>query len=262
MSTPRAAERCIDLNADVGEGYPDDQIVPLVTSANVACGAHAGDETTMRATLRLARAHGVRVGAHPGFADRAGFGRHVTTRDPAAIAQLVGEQIATLARVAADEGIVLSHVKPHGALYALAADDDAIADAIAATVAQLVPAAQLIGRARSRGLARASAHGLVVLAEGFADRAYLRDGTLAPRDRAGALIEDPREAARRALQLASAGTVDTLDGTTLALHVDTICLHGDAPDAAGRARTVHAALRAAGVRLAAPGPTTTSRPPS
>ena len=252
MSGAPPPAKSIDLNADVGEGYADAELLPLVTSANVACGAHAGDAASMRATLELAHALGVRSGAHPGFPDRSGFGRRITTRDPAAIAALVGEQITALLRIAAQLDAAVAHVKPHGALYNLSAVDDAVADAIAATVARLLPAARLVGLAGSCSLVAASRHGLVAVAEGFVDRAYLRDGTLAPRALDGAIIADPHEAARRAVQLATGASVTTLDGATVTLHVDTLCLHGDAPGAAARARLVRTALLAAGVEVTAP----------
>jgi UPF0271 protein len=250
--SPTVVGRRIDLNADVGEGYRDDELLALVTSANVACGAHAGDAATMRATVRLARALGVRVGAHPGFADRAGFGRRIGSRDPAVIADLVAAQIAALARIAAEEGVTLAHVKPHGALYNLAAIDDEVADAVAATVARCAPGAHLMGLAGSRALHAARRHGVIAEAEGFADRGYLGDGTLAPRERAGALLDAPADAARQAVRLACDGAVTTLDGATLTLQVDTLCLHGDAPDAAARARAVRVALLDASVRLSPP----------
>ncbi|HEY8513917.1 MAG TPA: 5-oxoprolinase subunit PxpA [Candidatus Binatia bacterium] len=242
----------IDLNADVGEGYADAEVMPFVTSANVACGAHAGDAATMRATVLLARAHGVAVGAHPGFPDRAGFGRTITTRSPEEIERLVVEQVERLAAIAARQGVTLAHVKPHGALYNLAAVDDEVADAVARATARVLPGTRLFGLAGSRGLERARAAGLVAVAEAFADRAYLEDGTLAPRTLPGAVIEDPRRTAERAVRLACEGRIETLDGDELALEADTLCLHGDTPGAGATARAVHAALRDAGVQLVAP----------
>lgn len=240
----------IDLNADVGEGYDDAALIPLVTSANVACGAHAGDAATMRATVRLARAHGVAVGAHPGFPDRAGFGRRVTTEDPEAIAALIVEQVERLAAIARDEGVPLVHVKPHGALYNRSAVDRTIADAVARAVARVHPGTRLVGLAGSPSLDAARAAGLTPVAEAFADRAYLADGTLAPRTRAGAVIEDVDHAASRAVKLVTTGTIDAIDGSLLHITAHTLCLHGDTSDAATRARNVRTALSAAGVTLA------------
>lgn len=245
----------IDLNADVGEGCDDAAVVPLVTSANVSCGAHAGDDVVIRATLRVARAHAVAVGAHPSFPDRAGFGRRITTRDPLAISDLVAGQIAHLAGLAAAEGVVLTHVKPHGALYSLAARERGIADALARGVARVLPGTRLVLLAGSTALAAARHAGLVPVAEAFVDRAYLHDGSLAPRDVAGAVIEDVGDAVRRAVALARREPIPTLDGRLLHVSADTLCLHGDTPGAAARARAVRDALAAAGVRLAPPGST-------
>jgi UPF0271 protein len=253
--TASAGPLRIDLNADLGEGCDDAAIVPLVTSANVSCGAHAGDERVIHATLQAARAHGVAVGAHPSFPDREGFGRRITTRDPGAIADLVAEQVAHLAVVAAAEGVVLAHVKPHGALYNLAAADRSVAAAVARGVARVLPATRLVVLAGSLALGAARDAGLVPVAEAFVDRAYLGDGTLAPRDRAGAVVEDVATATARAVALARHEPVAALDGRRLRITADTLCLHGDTPGAAARARAVRAALIDAGIRLAAPGTT-------
>lgn len=242
----------IDLNADVGEGARDGEVLRFVSSANVACGGHAGDEATMRATVRLALRHGVRVGAHPGFPDRAGFGRTVTTRDVSAIESLVAEQVRALAEIARAEGATLAHVKPHGALYNLSARDPVIAAAVARAVRAAAPGVRLVGLAASRSLDAARDAGLTALAEGFVDRGYRADGTLAPRDGEGALVEDPAEAARRALALARGEAIATVDGAPLVLRCDTLCLHGDTPGAPRIARAVRAALDAAGVLVAAP----------
>ena len=255
MPAAPAARWRIDLNADVGEGCDDAVIVPLVTSANVSCGAHAGDDDVIRATLRVARAHGVAVGAHPSFPDRAGFGRRITARDPLAITDLVAAQVTHLAALAAAERVTLAHAKPHGALYNLAAVDRGIADAVARGVAHVLPGTRLVVLAGSPALDAARDAGLVPVAEAFVDRAYLDDGTLAPRDRAGAVVEDLAAAAHRALALARGEPILSLDGHALQVAAETLCLHGDAPDAAARARAVRAALEAAGVRLAAPGTT-------
>jgi len=247
-----AGTRCIDLNADVGEGCDDAGLIPLVSSANVACGAHAGDEETMRTAIRIARANAVAVGAHPGYPDRATFGREVSTREPGAIATLVAEQVARFAAIARDEGAALAHVKPHGALYNLSATDPAIAAAIARAVARVAPGAQLVGLAGSCSLAAARDAGLVAVGEAFVDRAYRSDGTLAPRAEPGASIEDVAAAASRAVTLATTGTVRSLDGVVLQLAAQTLCLHGDTPGAVTRAHAVRRALVAAGVRIAAP----------
>lgn len=250
-----SAHRRIDLNADVGEGHDDAALLPHVTSANVSCGAHAGDDETIRATLRIARAHGVAVGAHPSFPDRAGFGRRITTRDPASIARVVAEQVAHLVGLAATEGVTLEHVKPHGALYNLAAVDREVAGAVARGVAAVLPGTRLVGLAGSQALAAARAAGLVPLGEAFVDRAYLGDATLAPRDRPGAVVEDLASAVRQAVALARGEPIAALDGGELCIAADTLCLHGDTPGAAARARAVHDALRAAGIPVRSPGAT-------
>jgi len=241
----------IDLSADVGEGCDDGPLLPLVSSVNVSCGAHAGDEATIRATLRSARAHGLAIGAHPSFADREGFGRRVTSRDPAVIADIVAAQVAHLARLAADEGVTLAHVKPHGALYNLAASDRQVADAVARGTASVLPRTRLVVLAASVALDAARAAGLQAVAEAFVDRAYLDDGTLVPRDRAGAVIEDRATAAQRALALVRGAPLHSIEGRLLRITADTLCLHGDTPGATARAGAVRAALGAAGVVVAA-----------
>lgn len=251
MSAHDAATPSIDLNADVGEGHDDAALVPLVTSVSVACGAHAGDEATMRATIRIARAHGVAVGAHPSYPDRAGFGRQITTRDPAEIALLVAEQVARFLSIARDEGATLAHVKPHGALYNLSAVNPVVAAAIADAVARVAPGVRLVGLAGSCSLTAAFQAGLRPVGEAFPDRGYLVDATLAPRDRAGASIEDATVAAQRAVRLATTRTIETLDGTVVRVAAQSLCLHGDTPDAPARAAAVRAALLAAGVRISA-----------
>ena len=204
------------------------------------------------ATIRIARAHGVAVGAHPGFLDRAGFGRQITTRDPAEIAALVKEQVARFAAIARDEGAALAHVKPHGALYNLSAVNPVVAAAIADAVARVAPGTRLVGLAGSCSLTGAFQAGLRPVAEAFPDRGYLADGTLAPRDRAGAAIADVAVVAQRAVRLATTGAIETLDGTVVRVAAQSLCLHGDSPDAPQRAAAVRAALLAAGVRIAAP----------
>lgn len=249
----------IDLNADVGESFgayalgADAALMPVITSANVACGFHAGDPGVMRETVTLAREHGVAIGAHPGFADLAGFGRREMGLTPREVEDLVVYQIGALAGVAAAHGLVLQHVKPHGALYNMAARDAALADAIARAVASVdrslvlfgLPASQLIGAARRRGLRAAC--------EAFADRAYEADGSLVPRSQPGAVIHDPRVVVARAVEMARDRTVAARDGTRVALQVDTICVHGDTPDAAHLASEIRKALNGAGVEVSAVG---------
>lgn len=225
----------IDLNADMGEGAgADEALLGLVSSANIACGAHAGDPSVMRRTVRAARAAGVAIGAHPGFPDREHFGRRDLQMSAPAIEDSVLHQIAGLAGVAAAEGAALAHVKPHGALYNMAAKDQAMADAIARAIATFDPALVMVGLPASALEHAAGKAGLAFAAEGFADRAYEADGSLVSRAKPGALITDPAAAADGALRLARAG------------HVRTICIHSDTPGAVAIAAAVRRALDEAG----------------
>jgi UPF0271 protein len=241
----------IDFNCDLGEGCGDDAaILPMVSSASIACGGHAGDDATMRATLRLCRAHGVVAGAHPSFEDREHFGRRALPLPAADIARAVKAQIERLAAIAAGEGMRLVHVKPHGALYNVAADDREVADAIAATVKAFDPSLVLFGLSGSALTDAGTAHGLRVAHEVFAERGYDRRGRLLPRGSDGAVIESLDAAIVQVRRLATRGEVVAHDGSVVALRADTLCLHGDRSDAAQFARAVRAALEADGVAIA------------
>ena len=229
----------IDLNADMGEGAgADEALLGVVSSANVACGLHAGDPTVMRRTVRAAKAAGVAIGAHPGFPDREHFGRREMTLTPAEIENWVIFQIAAIAGIAAAEGARLAHVKPHGALYNMAAKDKTMAYAIASAIALVDPSLVMVGLPASALEHAATRAGLGFAAEGFADRAYEPDGSLVARSKPGALITDPAAAARGALALARGGRVRT------------ICIHSDTPHAAAIGAAVRRALDAAGARVA------------
>jgi len=244
----------IDLNADVGElddPTVDAALIPLLTSANVACGVHAGSVDTMRRAVRLAAQFGVAVGAHPGLPDRAGFGRRAQAVTASAAAALVLDQVRVLRAVAHAEGVRLRHLKPHGALYHLAARDAAVAAAIAGAVLELDPALALVGPPGSALLQGARTAGLRALAEGFADRSYRADGSLVPRGEAGDVQTDPAEAAAQAVRMVCDGEVVAQDGTVVAVRIDTLCLHSDTPAAADLARVVRQALEAAGVEVSA-----------
>ncbi|QWP74824.1 LamB/YcsF family protein [Lysobacter sp. K5869] len=242
----------IDFNCDLGEGCGDDAaILPYVSSANIACGGHAGDEATMRETLRLCRAHGVAAGAHPGYEDREHFGRRALALSREQVAMLVTGQLARLAAIAADEDMVLTHVKPHGALYNLAADDRTVAEAIAAAVAEFDPRLIVFGLAQSELTDAAQRLGLRVAHEVFAERGYAANGRLLPRGQPGAVIESLDEAIAQVRELALHGRVRAAGGDTIALRADTLCLHGDRSDAPQFARAVRAALEADGVSVAA-----------
>jgi len=247
----------IDLNADVGEsygayGYGDDEgVMPFVSSANIACGFHAGDPGVMRSTVRLARRHGVAIGAHPGFQDLSGFGRREMHLSPAEVENLVAYQVGALTGIAAAEGIKLSHVKPHGALYNMAARDAAMAGAIARGVRAVDASLVLFALSGSQLIDAGEVAGLRVASEAFPDRGYGADGSLMPRSAAGAVVTSPERVAARAVAMA-AGTVTTAAGQIVAVRADTLCIHGDTPGAAALARAVREALGAAGIEVGPP----------
>lgn len=242
----------VDLNADLGEGAPDDaDLLTLVTSANIACGGHAGDARLMQATVRAALAHGVAIGAHPSYVDREHFGRREMQLDPDQVRAEVLCQVGALDALARAAGGRLHHVKPHGALYNQAARDPALADAIAGAVRAIDPGLAVYGLAGGELLRAAERAGLRAVAEVFADRGYRADGSLVPRREPGALIDDTHEAVARTLRMVLEGVVQAVSGETVPLRAQTICLHGDGPHALAFARALHAALRDAGVQLRA-----------
>ncbi len=240
----------IDLNCDLGEGVGHDaELMPLITSANIACGAHAGDVTTMRDTIMLALQHGVAIGAHPGFADRAHFGRRELALRPAEVCALVVEQTQLLQDLATRCGATVTHVKPHGALYNLAAREAAIAAAVAEGVRTCGADLVLFALAGSASAAAGRAAGLRVAEEVFADRTYQPDGSLTPRARADALIPDGAAAVAQALRMVHAGRVRATDGTEVEIRADTLCLHGDGAHAVEFAQRLRAGLAQAGVAV-------------
>jgi UPF0271 protein len=246
----------IDINSDVGESFgayqigADADLVPFVTSVNVACGYHAGDPGVMRATVRLARAAGAAVGAHPGFPDLAGFGRRELRATPREDEDMVVYQIGALAAMARAEGVALAHVKAHGALYNMAARDRTLADAIAAAVRAVDPSLILFGLPGSELLRAGEAAGLAVAAEGFADRAYAPDGSLAPRSTPGSVLHDPDVVVRRAVMMIQHGRVTAVDGSPLTVRVDTLCVHGDTPGAPDLVRRLRRGLEEQGIAVA------------
>jgi len=248
----------IDLNGDVGESFGayeighDAALIPILTSANIACGFHAGDPGVMRATVALAREHGTVVGAHPGFPDLVGFGRREMKATPREVEDLVAYQIGALAAIAAAQGVRLAHVKPHGALYNMAARDVDLADAIARAIAAVDPSLALFGLPGSQSLEAAQRHKVRAVSEAFADRAYRRDGSLVPRNEPGAVIDDEQIVVTRAVAIARERMVIAADGTRIALDVQTICVHGDTPGAAVLASRIRKALNDAGVQVRAP----------
>lgn len=245
----------IDLNSDLGESFgpwpmgQDEALMASITSANVACGFHAGDPGVMRRTVALAKKHGVAVGAHPGFPDLVGFGRREIQAAPQDVEDFVLYQVGALAGVAAAAGVTLQHVKAHGALYNQACRDAALADAIARGVAAFDRSLILLGLPGSELLRAGERAGLRVAAEVFADRAYEPDGSLASRRKAGSVIHDTGEVVSRAVRMVRDHEVVATDGSIVRLEAHTICLHGDTPGAAELARQVRAGLESSGVRV-------------
>jgi UPF0271 protein len=240
----------IDLNADVGEGMDDAALLPFVTSANVACGMHAGDPSVMDGTVSFALSHGVRVGAHPGYPDREHFGRAPVEISAEAVENLVLYQIAALDGFVRSRGGTLTHVKPHGALYHAGAEFPDVARAIAEGMRRFRPGLVLVGPAGSMLIEAGREAGLAVAEEAFADRTYRRDGSLVPRGEAAAVITDPDKAAEQAVSIARDHAVVARDGTRVAVRADTLCLHGDTPGITAIARRVHERFRAEGIRIA------------
>ena len=232
----------IELNADIGEGCDDGLLMPYLARASIACGGHAGDVASMQLALRLAGEQGVAVGAHPSYPDRARFGRQPLAASAEDIAAWVTQQTEALAEQAARLGLRLAHVKPHGALYNVAARDRGVADAIAQAVAAFDPGLVLIGLSGSQLVEAGRAAGLKVMNEVFGDRRYQADGQLVSRETPGALITDAELAAQQAHALAQGEPVDTLEGMPLRIRAETLCLHSDTPNALNIARAVHAAL--------------------
>jgi 5-oxoprolinase (ATP-hydrolysing) subunit A len=248
----------IDLNGDVGESFGayeighDAALIPILTSANIACGFHAGDPGVMRATVALAREHGTAVGAHPGFPDLVGFGRRELKATPREVEDLVAYQIGALAAIAAAQGVPLAHVKPHGALYNMAARDVDLAEAIARAIASVDSSLKLFGLPGSKSLEAAQRRNVQAVSEAFADRAYRRDGSLVPRHEPGAVIDDEAIVVSRAIAIARERMVIAADGTRVPLDVQTICVHGDTPRAAVLASRIRNALSEAGIQIRAP----------
>jgi 5-oxoprolinase (ATP-hydrolysing) subunit A len=252
MAVPSAV-RAIDLNCDLGEGFGawplglDREIVPHITSANIACGFHAGDPAWMRATVHLAEAHGVGIGAHPGFPDLRGFGRRALAASAAEIRDDVMYQVGAL--TAFTRAKALQHVKPHGALYNMAVERDDVALAIGEAVIEVDPSLILVVLAGSRGEHVARRLGLQVACEVFADRAVHADGSLVPRTKPGAVIHEPGLVIERSLRLAIDGRVTAITGEDVEMRADTICLHGDTPGAVELARSLRQAFERAGIAL-------------
>lgn len=244
----------VDLNADLGEGAGhDEQLLTLVTSANIACGMHAGNPTMMRETLLAAKERGVAVGSHPGFDDRANFGRREMSLKWDELFALVVYQLGAFQALAHSLDLPLQHVKPHGALYNMAARDERIADAVVQAVKRVSPALIIFAPAASALSRAAEASELSVAREVFADRNYMPDGSLVPRDQPNALLHDPEVAANRVFGMLRDGKVRAIDGSEVQVQADTICVHGDTPHAVEFARELRTALHQMGIVVAPPG---------
>ena len=246
----------MDLNSDLGEGFgpwsmgDDAAMLGVVTSANIACGGHASDPDTMFATLRMAAERGVVIGAHPGYADPLGFGRRVIPMEPVEIARMVAAQVGALQGVAALAGAKVAYVKAHGALANLAADRREVADAIASAVKALPGDLAILAISGTELEAAGRAAGLPTYSEIFADRAYLPNGRLVPRSRPDAMVHGAKAAAERLIGFLDTGLMPVVGGDPIPLAAQSICVHGDSPDAVAMAREIRARLQAAGVVLA------------
>lgn len=240
----------IEISADMGEGAAaEPEIWPLIDAANIACGGHAGDASTMRATLSAARRLGVGCGAHPGFPDRKNFGRKEMPLTLSELAETVSEQIATISLAASQLEIALTHVKPHGALYHACNRRRDTARTLVEVVARRNPKLVVVGFAGSPFLEEAQKAGLNVAGEAFADRLYLEDGSLSPRGTPGAVVSDPGKAAAQAISIVKERVVISSSGSPLSVEARTICLHGDTPGAVALAKAVREGLEGAGVGI-------------
>jgi UPF0271 protein len=246
----------IDLNSDLGESFgdwkmgDDAAMLDIVTSANIACGFHAGDPDVMLRTVRAARAKGVTIGAHPGFHDLQGFGRRrIEGLGREQIEALVGYQVGALQAVAALAGHRVTHVKPHGALSNMACEDEELAAALAEAIQRIDPALVFVVLPNTAMERAGAASGLALARELFADRAYDDRCLLLPRSQAGAVLTDPADIAARAVKMVKTGTVASITGRVIPVRADTLCIHGDSPDAVAIARAVRAALLAQGIEI-------------
>lgn len=245
----------VDLNCDLAESYGlfkignDKEVLKHITSANIACGYHGGDHNVMMETVKMAKAYGVKIGAHPGFPDLHGFGRREMKVSNEEIYNMTVYQIGALAAIAKACGTKVNHVKPHGALYNMAAKDEGIAEAIAKAVADVDPSLVLFGLAGSSLVKAGMERGLSVAQEVFADRTYQPDGSLTPRSQSNAMIHDSELAISRVVRMVREGKVEAVDGTDIDIKADTVCIHGDEPQALDFAVALKGALKAEGIEV-------------
>lgn len=242
----------IDLNADLGEGMPHDRaLMALISSASIACGGHAGNAETMRESLRLARDHNVRIGAHPGFADPEHFGRRRLDLSLAEIDELTYAQVSKLGEIAAAENIEIAYVKLHGALANMAAEDMDVAKAALGGARRALPNLAILALDNSKQVTAAEALGAPIIREAYADRGYLASGLLAPRSEQGAVIHDPERVAEQVIRLAQRGEIEALDGTVILSLATSVCIHGDTPEALQHARGLVEKITNIGLQIAA-----------
>lgn len=252
-ANPKEIMRSIDLNADLGEGCAFDQaLMPLISSANISCGAHAGSEQQIRAAVDRALQFGVVIGAHPSYPDRQNRGRKTLPLSPEQLQDSLVQQLTWLQDLVRAEGGKLNHVKPHGALYNDAATDPELARQIASIVQQFDNSLTLVGLAGSELIRAGSRAGLAVLAEAFVDRRYCPDGTLVPRALPGAIIKDAQEATQQALGIIQNGKVVGIDGSVVHVSAQTLCIHGDTPGALTFAKALRGALASDNIDVRAP----------
>ena len=247
----------IDLNCDLGESFGaytigmDSAVIPYITSANVACGYHAGDPLVMQKTVAACKANGVHIGAHPGYPDLMGFGRRNIAATPAEVKAYIQYQVGALSAFCTAAGVPLCHVKPHGAMYNMAAKDEALARAVCEGILEVNPKLTLLALSGSAMVRAAHETGLPVKNEVFADRGYQADGTLVPRSKPGAMITDEDEAIARVIRMAREGVVRSVDGVDVPLTADSVCVHGDGEKALAFVRRIRAALTDAGIEVKA-----------
>lgn len=234
----------IDLNCDLGEGMDNDALImPYISSANIACGYHAGDADTMKRTVELALRHGVAIGAHPSFNDRAHFGRIEMELEETALYDLLLDQLRVLGKITREHGAALHHVKPHGALYNMAARNEEMANVIAKAVSDFDQKLVLYGLSGSALLRAGEKYGLSTASEVFADRSYLDDGSLTPRSMAGAMLEKESDAVQQVLDMVLRGNTRALSGELIPINAGTICIHGDGAHAVEFAKAIHESLK-------------------
>ncbi|MCE2848714.1 MAG: LamB/YcsF family protein [Chitinophagaceae bacterium] len=240
----------IDLNCDMGEGFATDALImPLISSANIACGYHAGGGELMQQTIRLAMQHQVAIGAHPSFNDRDGFGRREMQLYGEEIHEIVSNQVNSILKAAEAEGAKLSHVKPHGALYNMAANDPMVADAISRAIKEIDASLIVYGLPDSASESSAKAHGLKFYREVFSDRTYTNEGRLTPRQQQNALIETVEQCIAQVLQVVVHQTIKSTDGQEISIQADTICIHGDGEHAVAFAQLIKQSLDQQGIAI-------------